>query len=141
MAEKLTKSQREKIIFNHLKGIEDPLYEVSQTKFGKWIVKAKPIEVEEEEVKESEPVKKPKLRTSRKSNNDEEIDESYSDDESSSDEEEEEEVIKHKYKSQKMNRKRAKQDAKRILDVLTNLINSNNGSDSSDDEQQHQVVL
>ena len=121
---KLTKSEREKMIFNHLKGIEDPLYEVSQTKYGKWIVKAKPIEVEEEEVKESEqepeeeeqeqipqPIKKPTY-----------------------------DKAEAKRERRRKNR-RAKQDAKRILNALTNLINSNNGSDSSDDEQpiEHQA--
>ena len=37
MTEKLKKSERERIIFNHIKGIEDPLYEVSQTKYEKYI--------------------------------------------------------------------------------------------------------
>ena len=49
---KLTKSERERIIFNHLKGIEDPIYEVSQTKYGKYLVRPKQIEVEEEAVNE-----------------------------------------------------------------------------------------
>ena len=114
---KLTKSEREKIIFNHLKGIEDPLYEVSQTKYGKWIVKAKQIQLEEEEQPEQE----------------------------TEDEEQPEPVKKPVYDKAEAKRERrrknrhAKQDAKRILDALTNLINSNNGSDSSDDEQQQAI--
>ena len=117
---KLTKSEREKMIFNHLKGIEDPLYDVSQTKYGKWIVKAKQIQLEEEEQPEQEP------------------------------EEEEQEQIPQPIKKptydkaeakreRRRKNRRAKQDAKRILNALTNLINSNNGSDSSDDEQQQAI--
>ena len=113
---KLTKAQREQIIFNHLKGVDDPQYEVTQTKYGKWIVKPKPIEIEEEEVKESEP------------------------------EEQEESVkpINNKQEARRERRKRnrhAKQNAKRILDALTNLINSNNDSDSSDDDRQRAPPL
>ena len=118
MTDKLTRSQREQIIFNHIKGIDDPLYEVSQTKYGKWLVKPKKIQLEEEEtVNESEP--------------EEERDESLNN---------EPQPVKPTYDKQQAKRERrrrnrhAKQDAKRILDALTNLINSNN-NESSDDEQ------
>lgn len=109
---KLTKSEREQIIFDFLKNKPNPLYEVSQTKYGKYIVKPKLIEVEEEEQQEAEqqeeepkPVKKP---------------------------------VYDKAEAKRERRRRnrhAKQDAKRILSALTNLINSNNGSDESDDGQ------
>ena len=128
MTEKLKKSERERIIFQHLKGIDDPLYEVSQTKYGKWIVKARSIEIEEEEVKEPEP----------------------------EEEEPEEQLTKlqpvklasDKQQAKRERRKRnrhAKQNAKRILDALTNLINSNNNGedddDSSDDDKPHAPQL
>ena len=107
MAEKLTKAQREQIIFAHLKGQDNPLYEVTQTKYGKYVVKPKQIQVEEETINE-EP-----------------------------EEEEEEEPkpqpVKQSYERRKRNR-HAKQDAKRILDALTHLINSNDGDYESSDE-------
>ena len=49
MEAKLSKSQRQQIIFNYLKGQPDPLYEVQETKYGKYIVRPKQIELEEEE--------------------------------------------------------------------------------------------
>ena len=123
MSDKLTKAQREQIIFNHLKGKEDPLYEVSQTKYGKYIVKPKQIQLEEETINEPE---------AEEEQEDEPINEPQQ--------------MKPTYDKQQARRerrkqnRRAKQDAKRILDALTNLINSNNGSDSSDDEQpEHQA--
>ena len=130
MSEKLTKSQRENIIFKFLKtGEQDPLYEVQQTKFGKYFIKARPIEIEEEEeMNESEHEKQKLKPVKTNSINNESNDEYDSDENSSSDEEE---LIRHKNKTNIMKRKRAKQDAKRILDALTNLINSN---ESSDDE-------
>ena len=118
MTQTLKKSEREQIIFDYLKGKENPLYEVSQTKYGKYLVKPKQIQIEEEEQKE-EP-------------------------------EQEEEPIKQlqpvkptydKQQARRERRKRnrhAKQDAKRILDALTNLINSNNES-SEDEEPEHQA--
>ena len=117
MSDKLTKAQREQIIFNHLKGKEDPLYEVSQTKYGKYIVKPKQIQLEEETINEPE---------QEEEQEDEPINEPQQ--------------MKPTYDRQQARRerrkrsRRAKQDAKRILDALTNLINSNNGSDSSDDD-------
>ena len=131
---KLTRAQREQIIFDYLKGNENPLYEVSQTKYGKYIVKPKQIPIEEEEeVKEPEH-KETKLKPKKaKSNNDESNDYDYDsydydDDDSSSDEEE---LLRHKHNTQILKKKRAKQDAKRILDALANLINN---GDSSDDD-------
>ena len=119
MTEKLKRSERERIIFNHIKGIDDPLYEVSQTKYGKWIVKAKPIEIEEEESINEEleiqpVVKAPIKQPEPKLTND-----------------------KQDAKREKRRRnRRAKQDAKRILDALNNLISSNNEAyDELSDEE------
>ena len=101
---KLTRSQRQTIIFNHLKGIEDPSYQVIETKHGRYIVKPKVIELEEEEtINEPPPIK-------------------------------EEETINEvqQVKPKDFKRKRAKQDAKRILDALTSIIN-----DSSDEEPEN----
>lgn len=125
---KLKKSERERIIFEYLKtGKQDPLYEVSQTKYGKYLVRPKQIEVEEEEAANEEP--------------EEQEEESIA--------ESEPEPIKPKqspvYDRQEAKRERrrrsrhAKQNAKRILDALTNLINSNNNDDSSDDDDTHQA--
>ena len=124
MSDKLTRAQREKIIFNHIKGIDDPLYEVSQTKYGKWIVKAKQIQLEEEEaVNEPEP----------------EVQEITSNNKL--------QPINDKQQARREKRKRnrrAKQDAKRILDALNNLINSNNEPDDESDviinDQQQQFT-
>ena len=54
MSDKLKKSEREQIIFNHLRGKDDPLYEVKETKYGKYIVKPKQIQIEEDEDEEEE---------------------------------------------------------------------------------------
>ena len=115
VSSKLTKAQRENIIFKFLKtGEQDPLYEVQQTKYGKYFVKPKPIELEEEETKEPEP-----------------SEEQEEEQEEEEEEEEEEEPIKRRKAKLKRN-SRAKQDAKRILEALTNIISSNN-DDSSDE--------
>lgn len=112
MTDKLTRGQREQIIFDFLKGKENPLYEVSQTKYGKYIVKPKQIQIEEEEQNE-EPEEEEQIN--------------------------EPQPVKPTYDKQQAKRerrkrnRRAKQDAKKILDALTNLINSN--YESSDDEQ------
>ena len=108
MTDKLTKAQREQIIFSHLKGEPDPRYTVEQTKYGKWIVKAKPVEIEEEEEAEPE-LPRPQTPTPQPDSN------------------------QSRRERRKRNR-RAKQDAKRILDALTNLINGNNNADSSDED-------
>ena len=107
MSDKLTRSQRQQIIFNHLKGKDDPLYEVIETNNGKYIVRPKQFELEEETINEPQH---------------EEV------------EEEEEETInepppKPVARPKTDRHKRTKQEARRILDALTNLI-----KDSSDDE-------
>ena len=119
MAEKLTKAQREQIIFAHLKGQDNPLYEVTQTKYGKYVVKAKPIEVEEEETinePEEEEEPKPNLEPVKPIND-----------------------RKSARRERRKRNRHAKQNAKRILDALTNLINSNNDDESSDDEERPQA--
>ncbi len=52
MSSKLSRSEREKIIINYLKGVSTPGYEVKECSNGKFLVKQVPIEVEEEEVNE-----------------------------------------------------------------------------------------
>ena len=119
---KLSKSEREQIIFQFLKGKPNPLYDVQETKYGKYIVKPKPIQVEEEEVNE-EP----------KELEEEELEKPIKP--------EQVKPIDDKQNARRERRKRnrhAKQNAKRILDALTNLINSNNNDgddDSSDDDR------
>ena len=49
---KLTRRERERIIFQYLKGQPDPLYDVQETNHGKYVVTPKQIEVEEESVDE-----------------------------------------------------------------------------------------
>lgn len=57
---RLTRAEREHIIFNHIKGQETPGYEVIQQKNGKYKVKVKPIEIEEEEeIEENEEIETP----------------------------------------------------------------------------------
>ena len=56
---KLTRRERERIIFDYLKGKPDPLYEVHETNHGKYVVEQKQIQLEEEETKE-EPIKQEK---------------------------------------------------------------------------------
>jgi len=107
---KLSKSERQQIIFDFLKNKPNPLYTVEETKYGKYIVKPKQIEIEEETINE-EPEDEPQPM---KPINDRQ---------------------QMKRERRKRNR-RAKQDAKRILDALTNLINSNNNDESSDDEDE-----
>jgi len=77
MTEKLTRRERERIIFQFLKGKPDPLYDVEETCHGKYVVKPKQIQVEEEEeeeVKEVKPADEPKptkqqLRRERRKQN------------------------------------------------------------------------
>ena len=109
MTDKLTRAQREQIIFAHLKGKDDPLYEVIETKHGKYIVKPKQIELEEEETNNEE------------SNN-----------------ESEDEYLQASVPASQSSKHRTKQDAKRLLDALTSLINTDDSSyeSSSDDYQQ-----
>ena len=119
MAEKLKKSEREQIVFNHLKGIEDPRYTVEQTKYGKWIVKAKPLEIEEEEQHEEPEEEEPEPQMKPRNVPPPQV--KASNDKSEA-----------RRERRKRNR-RAKQDAKRILDALNNLINDNNQDESSDE--------
>ena len=64
MSKRLSKSEREQIIFNHLKGKETPGYEVIEQSNGKFTVrtiKEEPkIEIEEEE-NENEPENEPEI--------------------------------------------------------------------------------
>ena len=108
MTDKLTRAQREQIIFNHLKGNVDPLYDVIETKYGKYIVKPKQIELEEESNNEEEnvDVKQPPRK----------------------------EQVKDETNN-RPNKRRTKQDAKRLLDALTSLINSDDSSYESSDEE------
>ena len=71
MTDKLTRREREQIIFNHLKGKPNPLYEVHETKHGKYVVKPKQIQIEEEEAinEEPEPTKPIKERDERPKRN------------------------------------------------------------------------
>ena len=46
MEAKLSKSQRQQIIFNYLKGNPEPLYEVSETKYGQYRVSGTSVAVE-----------------------------------------------------------------------------------------------
>ena len=108
---KLTRAQRQQIIFKHLKGTPDPLYDVVETKHGKYIVKPKQIEVEEEMVNEE-----PEETISEESN-------------------EEEEEVRQVKPSKQANKHRTKQDARRLLDALTSLINSSESSDEDEDYQ------
>jgi len=116
MTDKLTRREKERIIFDWLKGKPNPLYDVEETCHGKYVVKPKQIQVEEEEeeeVKEVEPVKQTKPADEPKPTKQQ-----------------------LKRERRKQNR-RAKQDAYRILEQLNRLINANNEepvNDSSDDE-------
>ena len=111
MSDKLTRAQRQQIIFNHLKGKDDPLYEVIETNNGKYIVRPKQFELEEETINEPQH---------------EEV------------EEEEEETInepppKPVARPKTDRHKRTKQEARRILDALTNLIKDSSDEYSDDD--------
>ena len=48
---KLTRRERENIIFQFLKGTPNPLYDVKETNHGKYVVLPKQIQIEEEEEK------------------------------------------------------------------------------------------
>ena len=109
MSDKLTRSQRQQIIFNHLKGKDDPLYEVIETNNGKYIVRPKQFELEEETIneptheedEEEEPIDEPPPKPAARPKTD-----------------------RHK---------RTKQEARRILDALTNLIKDSSDEYSDDD--------
>ena len=114
MTEKLTRRERERIIFQFLKGKPDPLYDVEETCHGKYVVKPKQIQVEEEEeedVKEVELVKPTKPADEPKP------------------------TKQQLRRERRKQNRRAKQDAYRILEQLNRLLNANQGiDDSSDDE-------
>lgn len=107
---KLTRRERERIIFDYLKGKPDPLYEVHETNHGKYVVEPKQIQLEEESEPEppQEPVKQ--LKQDKPSRN------------------------QLKRERRKQNR-RAKADAYRILEQLNKLLNVNDepNNDSSDE--------
>ena len=107
---KLTRRERERIIFDYLKGKPDPLYEVRETNHGKYVVEPKQIQLEEEEEKE-EPIKQ--LKQDKPSRN------------------------QLKRERRKQNR-RAKADAYRILEQLNKLLNVNDepNNESSDDDNE-----
>ena len=106
---KLTRRERERIIFDYLKGQPNPLYDVKETSNGKYVVTQKKIEIEEEERPEPAPASEPKLSKQQ---------------------------IKRERRKQN---RRAKADANRILEQLNRLLNTNDeepiGVLSSDDEE------
>ena len=115
MSEKLTRAQREKIIFDFLRGKENPAYTVEQTNHGKYVVKPRVLEIEEEEeVKEPEPEPEPKPEPKPSK-----------------------QQLKRERRRQN---RRAKQDAYRILEQLNRLLNANDqeADDESSDEEQQQ---
>lgn len=138
MTDKLTRAQREQIIFAHLKGKDDPLYEVIETKHGKYIVKPKQIELEEEETNNEE------------SNNESEEDDYLPPPPPRKNEKTNKQSCKQERRfvpsthahasvpASQSSKHRTKQDAKRLLDALTSLINTDDSSyeSSSDDYQQ-----
>lgn len=66
MSRRLTQSEREAIIINYFKGKETPGYEVTQLSNGKYKVSCKPIEIEEEDIKDeskNEPIKQDVLES------------------------------------------------------------------------------
>ena len=65
MTDTLTRREREKIIFNYLKGQPDPLYDVQETSNGKYVVSLKKIEIEEEEEKPEQEPKQSKQQIKR----------------------------------------------------------------------------
>lgn len=64
MSRRLTQSEREAIIINYFKGKETPGYEVTQLSNGKYKVSCKPIEIEEEDIKD-EPKKESKKESKK----------------------------------------------------------------------------
>lgn len=116
MSEKLTRRERERIIFDYLKGKPDPLYEVKETNHGKYVVQPKQIQIEEEEEEtKEEPLKPVKQEQDYKQNK---------------------QQLKRERRRQN---RRAKQDAYRILEQLNRLLNTNDeevSDESSSDEEQ-----
>ena len=117
MTDKLTRREREKIIFDFLKGKPNPAYDVQETCHGKYVVKPKQIQIEEEEEEEppKEPVKQVKQeQPPRPSRN-------------------------QMRREQRKRNRRAKADAYRILEQLNKLLSVNEQQpidESSDEEAQ-----
>ena len=114
---KLTRRERERIIFDYLKGKPDPLYTVEETCHGKYVVKQKQIQIEEEE-SDDEPEEEPKAKPV---------------------EQPKQSKQQLKRERRKANR-RAKADAYKILEQLNRLINASNNQpleeeDESDDDR------
>ena len=113
---KLTRRERERIIFDYLKGKPDPLYTVEETCHGKYVVKQKQIQIEEEE-DETEPEEEPAKPVEQPKQSKQQL----------------------KRERRKANR-RAKADAYKILEQLNRLINASNNQppeeeDESDDDR------
>ena len=112
MTDKLTRRERERIIFQYLKGQPNPAYDVQETCHGKYVVKPKQIQIEEEE--EEEPPKEPvkQEQPPRPSRN-------------------------QMRREQRKRNRRAKADAYRILEQLNKLLSVNEQptNESSDEEE------
>lgn len=106
MSNKLSRAQREKLIFDHLKGLPTPGYDVTECSNGKYLVKPIRIEVEEEEEDEE---------------NEDNDDTTNEDSESSS-----EEHIMHRSPTRRSLRK---QNARELLEQLSQIL-----SDDDDDD-------
>ena len=66
---KLTRRERERIIFEYLKGQPNPLYDVKETSNGKYVVSQKKIEIEEEDRPEPAPTPTPEPKKTNKTTN------------------------------------------------------------------------
>ena len=115
MTDKLTRRERERIIFDFLKGKPNPLYDVEETCHGKYVVKQKQIQIEEEEseaeqkqppkpVEQSKPSKQQLKRERRRAN------------------------------------RRAKADAYKILEQLNRLINASNNQPLDEEEESDEMT-
>lgn len=106
MSSHLTKSERESIIFNHLKGKKTPGYNVIEHPNGKYTVKPIPIEMEEEDIDEDT-------------------------DEDTEEQIEEEEVIDKK--PHRVFKSRTKQNARKLLEQLTRIMDEDSEDDNDND--------
>ena len=121
---KLTRGQRQQVIFKFLKGEPDPLYDVIETKHGKYIVRPKRLELEEEEAPEPEPEAASRL---------------YSQSEEPEQEEEQEPEPELTYthtpkKTPKQPKQRTNLDARRILSAIAKVLSSSDDDSDSYDE-------
>ena len=112
MTEKLTRRERERIIFDYLKGKPDPLYTVEETCHGKYVVKQKQIQIEEEE-SEAEPEQPPKP----------------------TDKQSKQQLNRERRRANR----RAKADAYKILEQLNRLINASNNQAPDDEEESDDI--